>query len=283
LDGASHTVLNRSRAVHNFTATRIGGKPAPVAISILVPAAAVYLGLLAFAWRILRTAGEAPSRGARVAAGSLILGSTIVWLAAVAWPGMELVQIAGHRAEHMFASAAFLLGALLTLVGFTVMNALLETAGDRFLSRLGLVSLFLGTVCWTIHLAFRLTIMLSLAKTVRTTEPDWYSPLRMWAGAMYALYMPLSYLAVAAFGGAMRNVGWISKAWGRSFVAFGLMATTGFLARGNIRPTAAGVNFMPYAAGILLLRRNASPAMRLMVTGVLSANLPLPGLWKVCP
>jgi len=90
--------------------------------------------------------------------------------------------------------------------------------------------------------------------------PEWYPAMRMWAGAMYALYMPLAYLAVAAFGAAMLNVGWISKGWGRTFIIFGLIATVGFLARTGIFDPPLVVNFMPYTAGMLLLRRNASPA-----------------------
>ena len=72
--------------------------------------------------------------------------------------------------------------------------------------------------------------------------------------------MPLAYLAVAAFGVAMLNVGWISKGWGRTFIIFGLIATVGFLARTGIFDPPLVVNFMPYTAGMLLLRRNASPA-----------------------
>src|SRR5207249_4919608 len=91
----------------------------------------------------------------------------------------------------------------------------------RFAPRL--LSLFLGTICWAIHLAFRLTVALSVAQNSRSAVPEWYPAMRMWAGAMYALYMPLAYLAVAAFGAAMLNVGWISKGWGRTFIIFGLI------------------------------------------------------------
>ena len=118
--------------------------PAPATISIVAPAAALHVLLLAGVWRTLRTAVNAPSRNAEVTAGLLILGSIIVWFAAIAWPGVELAQIAQHRAEHVFASAAFLLGALLTLAGFTMMNALLENAGDRFVSRLACSACFWG-------------------------------------------------------------------------------------------------------------------------------------------
>src|SRR5438552_747181 len=154
--------------------------PAPATISIVAPAAALHVLLLAGVWRTLRTAVNAPSRNAEVTAGLLILGSIIVWFAAIAWPGVELAQIAQHGAEHVFASAAFLLGALLTLAGFTMMNALLENAGDRFVSRLGLFSLLLGTICWAIHLAFRLTVALSLAQNSRSAVPEWYPSMRMW-------------------------------------------------------------------------------------------------------
>lgn len=240
--------------------SRQSASPAnPTPISLVVPAVVLHTLLLVLAWRMLGFAEDTPARDNSLAAGLLILGSIIVWFAAIAWPGAELAQIAQHRAEHVFASTAFLSGALLTLAGFTIVNSLLEDAGDRILSRLGIVSITLGTVCWAIHLAFRLTVALSLAQVDRSKVPEWYPPMRMWAGAMYAVYMPMAYLAVAAFGAAMRSVGWISTGWGRAFIIFGLIATVGFLARAGVFDPPLAVNVMPYAAGVLLLRRNAQP------------------------
>jgi len=81
--------------------------------------------------------------------------------------------------------------------------------------------------------------------------------LRLWAGAMYALYMSLAYLATAAYGAAMLKTEWAGKGWGRTFVTFGLLATVGFLARQGGFDMPLMVQFMPYAMGMLLLRRAA--------------------------
>jgi len=241
---------------------------APEKLSIVAPAIALDILLLAVAWFSLRSSRDISFRDTcTTAAGLLILGATVVWFAAVVWPGVESVQIARHSAEHVFASTGFLLGALLTLAGFTILNSSLEDAGDRILSRLGVLSLFFGTVCWALHLAFRLTVVISVAQNDRGVVPEWYPPMRMWTGVMYGLYMPLAYLGIAAFGAALGNIGWIGKGWGRAFVIFGLIATAGFLARIGIFDPPLVVNVMPYIAGVLLMRRNASPIIGDSVTG----------------
>jgi hypothetical protein len=239
-----------------------------------VPIAVLHTLLLAAAWAV-GTPSDTPIRDARVAAGLLMFGSIIVWFAALAWPGMGLAQIAARRGEHVFASGAFLVGALLTLAGFTVLTKLLENAGDRFLAHLGLTSLFFGTVSWAIHLAFRLTVVLSLAqKTAGAALPEWYPPLSLWAGAMYAIYMSLAYLAIAAFGAAMLNVGWIGKGWGRTFFVFGLVAAAGFLTRTGVFDPPLVVNIMPYAMGMLLLRKAGVRSINIVAQKVLPEQQP---------
>lgn len=160
----------------------------------------------------------------------------------------------------MFTTGAFLVGALLTLGGFTVLGGVLRQTGDRFLSQLGLVSFLFGTMSWAIHLAFRATVMASLARETSASAavPAWYGPLRLWSGAMYAIYMPLAYLAIAAFGAAMLKTGWAGKGWGRTFVVFGVVAALGFVARLGIFDLPLGVQFMPYAMGMILMRRAAA-------------------------
>ena len=195
-----------------------------IGVAVVVPVAAVHLVLLAAAYHALRTPNGAAATDARVAGGLLIFGSIIVWFGATTWPGMQLEKVAAHRAEHLFTTGAFLIGALLTLGGFTVLRTVLRESGDRFLSQLGLVSFLFGTVSWAMHLAFRATVMVSLAQETPASAaaPAWYGPLRLWSGAMYAIYMPLAYLAIAAFGAAMLKTGLAGKGWGRTFVVFGL-------------------------------------------------------------
>lgn len=65
--------------------------------------------------------------------------------------------------------------------------------------------------------------------------------------------MFLAYLSIAAYGAAMRKTGLAGKGWGRTFVAFGLIAVSGFVA--GLFGLPLLVPFMPYAMGMILLRR----------------------------
>ncbi len=220
----------------------------------LVPIAVIHLAIVAWALRTVYPASHG-SLSARVGGVLLIFGAVFVWLGAISFVGMELQGIAAHREDHLFTVGGFLVGSLLSLAGFTALRAHLHERGDILFSHLGLLALNIGTVCWILHLAFRATVMLAAAEESVATAPTWYPPLRLWAGAMYAAYMALAYLSIASYGAAMLKTGSAGKGWGRTFVAFGLISAAGFVARLGFPDYPLSVQFMPYAMGMILLRR----------------------------
>ncbi len=187
----------------------------------------------------------------------LILGPTMVFLGAITWPGDALARVGQLPAEHTNTAALFTAGSLVTLAGFTGLRAALRAAGDDWLSRLGLMSLQLGTGLWMIHLLFRITVTRPIAEQMATPPPPWFDLVRNWSGGMYAVYMMLAYLATAAFGAALGKTRWIGAAWGRGLVVFGLVGAAGFLIPGPFRPPLV-VQLPVYAIGILLLRKLAA-------------------------
>lgn len=221
-------------------------------LKTFVPAAAVYLATIA--WALRAHAPAAQPSWARASGVLLILGAAVVWLGADTWPGMALPKIAAHLPDHLFTVGGFSVGSLLSLAGFSILRAHLRDQDDALLSQLGLVALLIANVCWLLHLAFRATVMVAVANQSAAAPPDWYQPLRMWSGAMYAGYMVLAYLSIAAFGAAMRKTGWASERWGRALVGFGLVAALGFAGRMDFDMPLM-VQFMPYAMGMILLRR----------------------------
>ncbi|MBI2957122.1 MAG: hypothetical protein HYY26_07415 [Acidobacteria bacterium] len=232
-----------------FTALRL--LHARAGLQGLVPIAVVHLAIVAWALWIVHPStcrGVTPWLDGVL----LVVGAAVVWLGAITFAGMELQGIAAHRGDHLFTVGGFLVGALLSLAGFMGLSAHLRERGEILLSQLGLLALIIGTVCWILHLAFRATVMLAAAQ--ESAAPTWYPPLRLWAGAMYAAYMVLAYLSIAFYGAAMQKTGLAGKGWGRTFVAFGLIAATGFVAQGWWDVPLA-VQFMPYAMGMILLRR----------------------------
>ncbi len=216
----------------------------------LVPIAVVHLAIVAWA---LWTVYPSTRRGVTpwLDGVLLVVGAAVVWLGALTFVGMELQVIAARREDHLFTVGGFLVGALLSLAGFAALSAHLRERGEILLSQLGLLALIIGTVCWMLHLAFRATVMLAAAR--ESAAPAWYPPLRLWAGTMYAAYMVLAYLSIAFYGAAMQKTALARKGWGRTFVAFGLIAATGFVAQGWWDVPLA-VQFMPYAMGMILLR-----------------------------
>ncbi len=235
----------------NFTALRLIQDRA--GLRGLVPVAIVHLAVIAWALRAVYL-GTPGHFNARLAGFLLIFGAAAVWLGAITYVGMSLPEVAAHRTDHLFTVGGFLVGGLVSLAGFAVLRAQLRERGDVLFSQLGLLALIIGTVCWILHLGFRATVMLAAAQESVATAPTWYQPLRLWAGAMYAAYMVLAYLSIASYGVAMLKTGSVGKGWGRTFVAFGLIAATGFVAQGWWDVPLA-VQFMPYAMGMILLRR----------------------------
>jgi hypothetical protein len=212
--------------------------------------------------------GARPSGGVPATAGSsarlasflLIIGSALVWLGAVTFRGTDLVNIAARRGDHLFTTVFFLLGAVFTLAGFTALTALLRESGRPALAELGLVAFLFGSVCWAIHLAYRAVVMVSAAEemAVSGAAQSWYHSWRLFGGLMYGFYMTAAYLATAAYGGALLSAGLVGKGWGRTFVVFGLVAAAGFLTVRAFAPPLLA-QFMPYAAGLILLRSGNVP------------------------
>jgi hypothetical protein len=225
----------------------------------LVPLAVVHFAVISWALRAVYGPALHASR-MWLSGALLIFGAVLVWLGAVSFPGMDLEQIAARRAGHLFTVGGFLAGALVSLAGFAALRVELRERGDALLSLLGLLALAMGTVCWIFHLGFRATVMVAVAQETASASPAWYQPLRLWSGAMYAAYMLLAYLSIAAFGGAMRKPGLVGKAWGRALVAMGLLWAVAFLAGGQLGSALPlTVQFLPYAMGMLLLRRASAP------------------------
>ena len=229
---------------------------------LLAGVAAIHLAVIAAAlWALGGMAAFRVSPGP-LASALLILGSVIFWMGVVTWPTNKLESIAAHPANQWATTVLFLLAALTTLAGFAVLSTVLCESGDRILSQLGLISFLVAIVFWALHLAFRVTVVLHAAEQIALTgaAPPWFEPLRAWAELMFDIYMVMAYLAIAAYGAAMRKTGWAGKAWGRAFVVFGLVAAVGFVA--GLRPfhPPLNVQLAPYAMGMLILRRAAQRA-----------------------
>ncbi len=185
---------------------------------------------------------------ARYAAALLIVGAVIFWSGATTFPGIELQEIAGQLRGHLWTSGTFLLATVITMAGLFLLTLALRDAGDRVASGLGLIAYLFGATFWTIHLAFRLTVMPWAAREfTRAGVPDWYEPFRLWSGLMFALYSVLAYAAIAAYGVALLRTRVLARWVGWMCIGFAVLGAPSF------GPPLA-IHLMPWILGILILQ-----------------------------
>ncbi len=166
------------------------------------------------AWSPRDEASEArPGHPARLAAGLLIIGAVVFWIGASSFPGLTAEKIAASREAHLLTSGTFLLAALLTLLGLALLTFALRKASESYLSGVGLVGFLFASLLWTVHLAFRLTVMVWEADGLEAgaAQAAWIVPWRDWAGLLFALYSVIAYLCLAAYSGALLAAGFVPR------------------------------------------------------------------------
>ena len=153
-------------------------------------------------------------------------------------------------------AGSFGLGALSTSAGFLVLGTALRARGERLWSELGRTALTLGLAAWFASLGFRATATVAAAGALADTGamPAWYPPLGQWAGSLFAIYMVLVYLAIAAYGRALLAVGWAPR-WAKVLLVFGLGAAAGFAAGVPVFNPPLMVHPIPGLFGVALLLR----------------------------
>ena len=168
-------------------------------------------------------------------------------------PQQWLAVVYTHPTLWGWTSALFLSGTLVTLLGFALLARLLEGAGDRGFSYLGLIALLFGAVFWVIVLGFRLSIdPWAAQETARTgVMPDFYVPLSQWTLPLFVVCTILTFLGAAAYGGALVSTRLLPHGLGWVTIVYSLAALGLVVAFGNAPPLLHYL--LPIAMGILLL------------------------------
>lgn len=213
--------------------------------------------------------GHALTGAHKVAGVLLVVGWLAFWAGAFTppyrwWFGIPVREflelVAAHRGVWLFIAAAFAIGVLATAAGLVVLSGLLRPAAP-VATDLGRAAFLFGSVLWLSSLAFRATGTISAATDTLATGavPAWFEPMRSWSGALFAIYMVLAYLAIAAFGRALRAAE-LAPAWlARAFVSFGLAGAVGFLIRIPVFNPPLMIHLPFGVLGIILLRRPSTP------------------------
>lgn len=155
------------------------------------------------------------------------------------------------RWANIFMGAA----AVLLLAGFTILTTILEGAGERILSRLGLVGWLVAAVLWLIFSAFRavVTVQASAEMAGTGTVPTYYETLAQWGAALFYAYAVIGFLSLATYGGASLRAD-IVPAWtGWATLIFSVAVLVLMLVQGDTLP--AFHYFPALLIGILLVLR----------------------------
>jgi hypothetical protein len=158
-----------------------------------------------------------------------------------------------HPRPWHWATLSFVGAMLVTLFGLTLLACLLRTAGDPGFANVGLVAFAVGAVLWITHLAARLTVDPWAGEELATTGeiPRAYAPLRVWNGALFAIFSYLAFAGVLLFGAAILAtpllphwLGWIT-----------IIYSVGGLAIHTITRDSLPImhHLMPFLTGVVLL------------------------------
>lgn len=211
-------------------AETIAGRTGLATIDALRGAAVLHVALVAAAvWHLTRAGAAALGTSGeprRFAAAAFIVGAVVFWVGARTFPGTSLPQVQADAAGHVWTSVSFMLATFITLAGLAALTRGLVDAGNRVLAPAGLALFTVGAVLWTLHLTYRLTVLVHAADEWHRTAvtPLWFEPWRAWAGALFAIYTVLAYASLAAFGCALLKTTWTPRWVGWSCIASGLVA-----------------------------------------------------------
>jgi hypothetical protein len=162
----------------------------------------------------------------RLAALLFIVGAVVFWLGARTFPGLSLQSVEANLEGHLWTNVNFLVANVITLAGLALLTHVLREAGDDYLSLLGLLFFAFGAVFWTLHLAFRMTILVRAAVEWRVSSmvPAWFDAWREWAALLFVIYSVLAYVGLAAYGGAVLRTGWLPRWLGWACIVAGFLA-----------------------------------------------------------
>jgi hypothetical protein len=153
-----------------------------------------------------------------------------------------------RRANIFMGSAIVLLG-----TGLTLLTSILEAAGERLLSRVGLAAILVAATLWLIFSAFRCSVTVSAAREISSTGtvPTYYEPLANWARYLFQVHIVVGCMALIAYGGSLLQTKLVAGWAALGTVIFSTGTLIHLLTSGDTLP--AFHYFPPLLLGILLL------------------------------
>lgn len=167
----------------------------------------------------------------------------------------HLLAVAENAIVWRWANIFMGTAAVVLLAGLSMLTTLLEGANERIFSRLGLVGFLLAAGLWVIFSAFRAVITVWAAQQMTATGavPTYYEPLAKFGFALFYVSAVVGFLALAAYGGSLLQVGLLPAWAGWVTLLFSIAMLILLLIMGDTLPA---FHYVPaLLIGILLLVR----------------------------
>jgi hypothetical protein len=210
----------------------------------------------------------------RIVGWLLVLGAILFWAGAVTppyrqWMGVSteeyLTIVGAHRRNWYVMHALFGAGAAVTVAALAGLAGVLRASGDRIWSGIGLTLFSVATVLWLMQAGFRVAVAPWAASELARggQVPPVYPALHQWTSVLFAAFMIMGYLALAAYGAALLGTPILSRWAGWVALVFGLVAVPGF-ATVVFRPPLM-LFVVPFVLGIAALRAGPSATAAVQV------------------
>ena len=170
----------------------------------------------------------------------------------------HLLAVADNAIVWRWANVFMGLAAVLLLAGLSLLTTILEAANERALSRLGLVGWLVAAVLWLIFSVFRGVVTVKAAEEISApgttgAVPAYYESLAQWGFALFYISAVIGFLALAAYGASLLQVGLLPAWAGWATLVFSLALLVQLFVMGDTLP--AFHYLPPVLIGILLVLR----------------------------
>jgi hypothetical protein len=131
----------------------------------------------------------------------------------------HLLAVAANAGAWRWANVFMGAAAVTLLAGLIMLTTMLDQAGERTLSRLGLVGFLLSTILWVIFSIIRGVVTPAVAAEIATSNapPPYYETLARWTFALFFVSAIAGFLALASYGASLLQaelvpawVGWVT-------------------------------------------------------------------------
>jgi hypothetical protein len=196
----------------------------------------------------------------------LVAGAIVFWAGAVTppyrqWMGVPIEEyltiVGANRPTWYLMHVLFAVGTVLTLAGLSGLGGVLRSSGDRIWSTTAATLFSVAATLWLVQIGYRLSVTPWASSELSQSGqvPLVYVAMQKWMGFLFAAFMLMAYVAVAAYGVALLKTPLVARWAAWTAMGFGLLGVPG-LATPLFQPPLM-VFVAPFLIGVAILRAAA--------------------------